>query len=53
MIEEITEQAKEYINKLFQNNSDGHDAAHSIRVYTNARKIAEEFLAKYRDETDF
>ena len=43
MIEEITEQAKEYINKLFQNNSDGHDAAHSIRVYTNARKIAEEY----------
>ena len=43
MIEEITEQAKEYINKLFQNNSDGHDAAHSIRVYTNARKIAKEY----------
>lgn len=43
MTEEIIEQALEYIKKLFQNNSDGHDAAHSIRVYTNARKIAEEY----------
>jgi len=43
MTEEIIEQAMEYIKKLFQNNSDGHDAAHSIRVYTNARKIAEEY----------
>ena len=43
MTEGIIEQALEYIKKLFQNNSDGHDAAHSIRVYTNARKIAEEY----------
>ena len=43
MTEEIIGQAPEYIKKLFQNNSDGHDAAHSIRVYTNARKIAEEY----------
>ena len=43
MTEEIIEQALEFIKKLFQNNSDGHDAAHSIRVYTNARKIAEEY----------
>lgn len=43
MTEEIIGQALEYIKKMFQNNSDGHDAAHSIRVYTNARKIAEEY----------
>lgn len=43
MTEEIIEQALEYIKKLFQNNSDGHDATHSIRVYTNACKIAEEY----------
>ena len=43
MTEEIIEQALEYIKKLFRNNSDGHDAAHSIRVYSNARKIAEEY----------
>ena len=33
--------AEEYINNLFMNNVDGHDANHSIRVYKNACKIAE------------
>ena len=30
-----------YIRRLFQNNSGGHDAAHSLRVYRNAMLIAE------------
>ena len=33
--------AKDYIYNLFNNNSDGHDANHSIRVYQNAYRIAE------------
>ncbi|MBR6403420.1 MAG: HD domain-containing protein [Eubacterium sp.] len=41
MNERIIEEAKEYINKLFMNNVDGHDTDHSIRVYKNACKIAE------------
>jgi len=31
--------AKEFISKLFRDNSDGHDAAHSLRVYQNAMQI--------------
>ncbi len=34
-------QAEEYITKLFQNNTDGHDAEHSMRVYRTAMAIAE------------
>lgn len=30
-----------YIEELFRGNADGHDAAHSLRVYRNAMKIAE------------
>lgn len=37
---DIIENAIEYVNKLFRNNTDGHDAAHSIRVYHNAVYIA-------------
>ena len=33
--------AIDYIRELFQNNSGGHDAAHSLRVYRNAMRIAE------------
>ena len=38
--ETIIKNAEEYIDTLFRGNSDGHDAAHSLRVYTNALKIA-------------
>lgn len=31
--------AKYYIEELFKNNADGHDAAHSLRVYHNAMAI--------------
>lgn len=41
MKEEIIVAAKDYINDLFKNNADGHDANHSIRVYQNACRIAE------------
>lgn len=30
-----------YIHELFRNNSGGHDAAHTLRVYRNAMRIAE------------
>ena len=30
-----------YIEGLFRGNAGGHDAAHSLRVYRNAMKIAE------------
>lgn len=33
--------AVKYINDLFKDNADGHDADHSIRVYRNACRIAE------------
>ena len=35
------ENAKKYIETLFQNNAGGHDAAHAMRVYENALMIAE------------
>ena len=43
MDEQIIEAAKLYIQELFRDNSDGHDANHSLRVYKNALKIAEEY----------
>ena len=43
MEEDIILAAKDYIRELFKDNSDGHDANHSIRVYQNACKIAEKY----------
>ena len=43
MDERIIDAAKEYIRSLFANNTDGHDAQHSIRVYHNAQKIAQAY----------
>lgn len=43
MDEQIIEDAKLYIHELFKYNSDGHDANHSLRVYQNALKIAEDY----------
>lgn len=37
----IVEAAVHYIEALFQNNADGHDAAHSMRVYHNAVSLAD------------
>ncbi len=39
----VVENAKRYIGQLFENNADGHDAGHSLRVYRNALKIAEKY----------
>ena len=36
------ERVIEYITSLFQGNGDGHDLAHSLRVYKNAMMIAKE-----------
>lgn len=36
----INEAAIQYIQSLFQNNSDGHDAQHTLRVYHNALLIS-------------
>ena len=41
MGESRIERAIDYITKLFQGNGDGHDLAHSLRVYHNAMMIAE------------
>ena len=38
---EAVRKAKEYIQKLFNDNADGHDCMHALRVYQNALKIAE------------
>ncbi len=43
MDERIIASAKDYIQDLFKNNSDGHDINHSIRVYQNALRIAERY----------
>ncbi|MBP5385538.1 MAG: HD domain-containing protein [Lachnospiraceae bacterium] len=37
---QIIEAAKQYIHMIFKDNSDGHDADHSLRVYRNALEIA-------------
>ena len=40
MEESRIERAIDYITTLFQGNGDGHDLAHSLRVYHNALMIA-------------
>ena len=39
----IIENAKTYIEEIFSNNADGHDVAHSMRVYANAMRLAERY----------
>jgi uncharacterized protein len=38
---DVIEAAKTYIEELFRNDSGGHDAEHTLRVYRNALRIAE------------
>ena len=40
--ERLIERATAYIEDLFQGNAGGHDAAHTLRVWRNARLIAAE-----------
>ena len=39
MDDKIIQDAINYIETLFKGNADGHDAAHSLRVYHNAQRI--------------
>ncbi len=41
MNEPIIEKAQNYIRELFKGNSGGHDAGHSLRVYSLAMRIAD------------
>ena len=41
MIEERIQVAKQYVKTLFADRADGHDVAHTLRVYTNAMRIAQ------------
>ena len=41
MIEERILAAKQYVKTLFADRADGHDVEHTLRVYTNAMKIAQ------------
>lgn len=43
MDEKIIENAKKYIKVLFQDNADGHDADHTLRVLKNAQQIASSY----------
>ena len=49
MRDKIIKEAISYIQSLFAGNSDGHDAAHSLRVYHNAERLA----AFYPDAAEF
>ena len=40
MIEEQIQAAKQYVKTLFVDRADGHDVEHTLRVYSNAMKIA-------------
>ena len=41
--DEILQQAIEYIERVFKDNSDGHDEQHTIRFYKNAQLILKSF----------
>ena len=43
MDEPLIAAAKLYLHEIFKENSDGHDAQHSLRVYRIALKIAESY----------
>ncbi len=49
MDEVLFAKAVQYISELFQKNSGGHDAAHSLRVYRNAMMIADKESACDRE----
>ena len=41
MIEERIQAAKQYVKTLFADRADGHDVEHTLRVYSNAMRIAQ------------
>ena len=40
-MQQIIDEAIQYIKNLFADNADGHDASHTMRVYRNALQIAD------------
>lgn len=40
-MQNIIDDAKEFIRNIFENDYSGHDYFHSLRVYDTARKLAE------------
>lgn len=49
MNDELLARAVSYIRELFRTDSGGHDAEHSLRVYRNARMIAEKEISCDRE----
>ena len=45
---EVVEEAIEFIEKLFDGNSDGHGIDHAMRVYRNAMIIAQAAIAEMK-----
>lgn len=43
MSRNVIDAAIEYIEELFRDNADGHDAQHSLRVYRNAQRLLESY----------
>ena len=41
MIEERIHATKQYVKTLFADRADGHDVEHTLRIYTNAMRIAQ------------
>ena len=41
MIEERIQAAKQYVKTLFADRADGHDVEHTLRVFSNAMRIAQ------------
>ena len=50
---EIIDNAKKYIIKIFQDDSSGHDAEHSLRVYKNALEISSTIIKQQENNKDF
>ena len=50
---EIIDNAKKYIIKIFQDDSSGHDAEHSLRVYKNALEISTSIIKQQENNQNF
>ena len=46
---DVIEAAVQFVHELFRNNSGGHDAAHTMRVYRNAMRLADQVPECRRD----
>lgn len=49
MNQNIISEAIKYIEELFKENADGHDAAHTMRVYKNAERLAASYPESDRE----